>query len=62
MRKYTFYLNSVEITAKNLEKMDCVIISTDHDAFDYNFILRHSKLIVDTRGVYKGHYENVIKA
>jgi|LSQX01.2.fsa_nt_gb UDP-N-acetyl-D-glucosamine dehydrogenase len=61
-RKCFFDLESIEITAENLEKMDCVLISTDHDAFDFDFILRHSKLIVDTRGVYRGSYENVIKA
>ena len=42
--------------------MDCVLISTDHNAFDYGFILEHSKLIIDTRGVYRGNHENVIKA
>lgn len=60
--KPSFCLDSVEITVENLEKMDCVLISTDHNAFDYGFILEHSKLIIDTRGVYRGNHENVIKA
>lgn len=62
MREHCFNLKSIDITKEKLEKMDCVLISTDHDAFDYNFILKHSKLIIDTRGVYKDKYENVIKA
>lgn len=62
MREHYFELESIEITKENLEQMDCVLISTNHDAFDYDFILKHGKLIVDTRGVYRDKYENVIKA
>ena len=62
MREHYFDLESVDITKENLEKMDCVLISTDHDDFDFEFILENSKLIVDTRGVYRDKYENVIKA
>ena len=62
MREHYFDLESVDITKENLEKMDCVLISTDHDDFDFEFILENSKLIVDTRGVYREKYENVIKA
>lgn len=62
MREHYFNLASIDITIEKLEKMDCVLISTDHDAFDYDFILKYSKLIIDTRGVYKDKYENVIKA
>ncbi|EES72750.1 nucleotide sugar dehydrogenase [Paenibacillus sp. oral taxon 786 str. D14] len=54
MREHHFDLNSVDITPEVLKQMDCVVISTDHDDFDYNMILEHSSLIVDTRGVYRG--------
>jgi UDP-N-acetyl-D-glucosamine dehydrogenase len=30
-----------------------VLISTDHSAFDYPFIVRHSRLVVDTRNATK---------
>ena len=50
-RKYKFNLSSVELTASNINSFDLVLISTDHDAFDYDLILKESKVIVDTRGV-----------
>jgi len=62
MREHSFNLASIEITEENLNRMDCIIISTNHDDFDYDFILKFGKLIVDTRGVYKKEYGNVIKA
>jgi UDP-N-acetyl-D-glucosamine dehydrogenase len=42
--------------------MDCVLIATDHDAFDYELILRYARLIVDARGRYRKKYTNVVKA
>ena len=35
-------------------KADCVVIITDHSAFDYPALLGASKLIVDTRNAMKG--------
>ena len=34
---------------------DCVVIVTDHKAFDYPCIVESSKLIVDTRNALKGN-------
>ncbi len=62
MRKYDFDLTSTELTAEVLELADCVVVATNHDCFDYELILRHARLIVDTRGVYTDHVENVVKA
>ncbi|WP_010276886.1 nucleotide sugar dehydrogenase [Paenibacillus senegalensis] len=62
MREYYFDLDSTAISKEVLEEMDCVIISTNHDDFDYEFIRKNSRLIVDTRGVYRNNYSNVIKA
>jgi UDP-N-acetyl-D-glucosamine dehydrogenase len=42
-------LSSEPLTAEYLESLDCVIIATDHTAFDYRLILDKSKLVVDTR-------------
>lgn len=42
-------MTSSELTAEFLASQDCVLIATDHSAYDYNFIVRHAPLIVDTR-------------
>ncbi|QDT30806.1 nucleotide sugar dehydrogenase [Thalassoglobus polymorphus] len=42
-------LQSQELTAEFLAEQDCVLIATDHSAYDYEFIVEHSQLIVDTR-------------
>ena len=48
-RKYNFQKKSIPITQKVLQGMDAVIIVTDHSAYDYAEIVRHSNLIIDTR-------------
>jgi UDP-N-acetyl-D-glucosamine dehydrogenase len=62
MRKYDFRMDSVPLTPENLAAYDCVLLATDHDAFDYALIKEHARLIVDTRGVYQGKEPNVVKA
>jgi UDP-N-acetyl-D-glucosamine dehydrogenase len=52
VRKYDFGLTSTPLTEQNLAAADCILIATDHDAYDYAFILAHAPLIVDTRNVY----------
>ncbi len=37
-----------------LQEADCVVIVTDHSAFDWDEISRNSRVIVDTRHVYRG--------
>jgi UDP-N-acetyl-D-glucosamine dehydrogenase len=49
MREYDLKMASVPLTERNLKKYDCVLIATDHSAYDYRFIVRHSSLVVDTR-------------
>ena len=49
-RNYNFKIKSVEINPKNLQDFDCVVLTTDHDNFDYEMIRTHSRLIIDTRG------------
>jgi UDP-N-acetyl-D-glucosamine dehydrogenase len=41
------FTNSSPLT--DLEQYDCVVIATDHTAYNYKKILEESKLIVDTR-------------
>ena len=62
MRRYSFDLESVELTKESIQSYDCVVVATNHDDFDYAPIAEHAKLIVDTRGVYRGSSDNVIHA
>jgi UDP-N-acetyl-D-glucosamine dehydrogenase len=62
IRRCYFDLASVELTAENLKSYDCVLIATNHDAFDYDAIHAHASLIVDTRGVYLKKSQKVIRA
>lgn len=62
MRKYRFELESQPLTVDILKSYDCVLLATDHDAFDYALIDKNAALIVDTRGRYLGSNDHVIKA
>jgi len=62
MREHSFNMNSIPITKENLESFDCVLVATDHDDFDYDFILKHSSTIVDSRGKYLFNTPKVIRA
>ena len=42
-------LTSTELTPEFLASQDCVLIATDHSAYDYDLIVRHAPLVVDTR-------------
>jgi UDP-N-acetyl-D-glucosamine dehydrogenase len=42
-------LASEALTAEYLADQDLILIATDHSAYDWEFIARHSRLIVDTR-------------
>ncbi len=44
---------SVPLTAQALKAADCVVILTDHKCFDYDFIFKHSRLILDARNAIK---------
>ncbi len=52
-RKYKFDMNSVELTKDVLRLYDLVLLATDHDDYDYNFIRKHARLILDTRNAFK---------
>ena len=54
VRKYSYSLKSTELTAETLASMDCILVATDHSAYDYQFILDHADLIVDTRNAFNG--------
>lgn len=53
MRHYDLGMTSVQITEESLASYDCVLISTDHTEYDWDFIVRYSRLVVDTRNACK---------
>ena len=44
---------SQQLTASLLKSADCVLVTTDHSAYDYEFIVTNSKRVVDTRNATK---------
>lgn len=46
-------MESVTLSPEFLASQDCVLIATDHSAFDYDSIVRHAPLVVDTRNATK---------
>jgi UDP-N-acetyl-D-glucosamine dehydrogenase len=65
MRMYDIKRKSVELTPQNLAKYDCVLISTDHSVYDWDFIVEHARLVVDTRNATQKVLENrdkIVKA
>jgi len=59
INKKVFY--SIEKDYLKIKKYDLVIICSDHDFYDYNKILKNSKLIVDLRNRYKLPSKKVLK-
>ena len=62
MREHSFALRSVKITPKSLAGFDCVLIATNHTAFDYAMVKKHARMILDTRGVYRNASRKIVKA
>ncbi len=48
-----FPFHSTELTDEVLEQADCVVVVTDHDDYDWQGIVDHSNLVVDTRNAVK---------
>ncbi len=55
-------LKSVALSEKRLKGSDAVIISTAHTVYDYNWIVKNSHLVIDTRNAVKKKRKNVVKA
>lgn len=62
MRHYDFELDSVAFEAAILAEYDCVVISTNHDVFDYELLRDSARAIVDARGVFPHGGENIFPA
>jgi UDP-N-acetyl-D-glucosamine dehydrogenase len=48
-REHDLGMQSKPLTARMLKGYDVVLISTDHSCYDYDWIVQHSQLVVDTR-------------
>ncbi len=48
------HMRSVPLTPETLGGYDCVLISTDHTAVDYDLVCEHAPLVVDTRNATGG--------
>ena len=46
-------MTSSELTPDFLASQDCILIATDHSAYDYEFIVKHAALVIDTRNATK---------
>jgi UDP-N-acetyl-D-glucosamine dehydrogenase len=62
MREHCFDLSASPITSEVLAAQDAVIVATNHDAFDYDLIKEQSRLIIDSRGVYRQAAEHIVRA
>ena len=47
-------LESIPLTVETLREHDAAIVITDHTQVDYELVLNHSPLTIDTRGGYRG--------
>lgn len=61
-RAYNYDMASVSLNKENLASYDAVILATDHDAFDYDMIKENARLIIDSRGKYRGDHAHIVKA
>ncbi len=52
---------SIKLTPKAISQYDLVVVVTDHTCFDYQMIRQSARLIFDSRNVFKGTVENVVK-
>ena len=56
---------SNELTPEYLAQQDCVLIATNHSDYDYQFVVEHASLVVDTRNATKNVTEGrkkIVKA
>jgi UDP-N-acetyl-D-glucosamine dehydrogenase len=54
-------IKAVDLTRGSIRQYDCIVIVTDHKAFDYKALLEEGDLIVDTRNAIKERHPNVFR-
>jgi UDP-N-acetyl-D-glucosamine dehydrogenase len=58
-------MDSRQLTAEMLRSQDVVLIVTDHSAYDWDFVVQHAPLVMDTRNAckaVKAGREKIVKA
>jgi len=59
-RKYDLRLRCTPL--ERIHTYDCVLVVTDHSSFDYEEVVRHAQLVVDTRNATRGiNSANVVR-
>ncbi|MHC4983171.1 MAG: nucleotide sugar dehydrogenase [Planctomycetota bacterium] len=53
-REHDINLTSVKLTPARLKKYDAVLVSTDHTAYNYQFVVDNAQLVIDTRNATQG--------
>ncbi len=54
LRSVGLDLDSIPLTAEEVQKRDLVVIATDHSSVDYGFVVAHAAHVLDTRNATKG--------
>ncbi len=65
MREYHLQMTSKPLSARMLKGYDVVLISTNHSDYDYRWIVKNARLVVDTRnacGKVKAGRNKIVKA
>lgn len=65
LRSHKISLRSSPLTIELLKSMDAVIITTDHSHLDYEFVVKNSKIVIDTRNAtekFRSRYKNIFLA
>lgn len=50
LRGHTIRMSSTDLIPETLQQQDCVLLATDHAAYDWEKLIPDIKLLVDTRG------------
>jgi len=64
MRNYDFQMASVELTPEALGQYSAVLIATDHSNINYADVVRHARLVVDTRNATRdvtAHRDKIVR-
>ena len=65
MRRHDLRMRSIDLSPEVLRGFDCVLIATDHSAYDWQMIADHAPLVVDTRNAMNavaGRRDHIVKA
>jgi UDP-N-acetyl-D-glucosamine dehydrogenase len=58
-RKHDLKMKSVSLTPEVLKSYDCVLVSTNHAAFDWAMVAQHARLVVDSRDALRAFHREM---